>query len=100
MRFFARVQPVTGQQHQRQYEKTGHLSCAERMLTKNLEHIRKQSDARSKQDQTQQIEWRGLLLAIVRQMLVHEDEPDQTDGYIEKENYAPVKIHDDQSTGD
>ena len=70
------------------------------MLAEYLQHIRQQSDPRTEQDESDNIERRGPLFAVVRQMQINEDQTRDSNWNIKEENDAPLKIADDETSGD
>ena len=79
MRGFGCVQAVGGEQEQGQNEQADNFAGAQRMLAKNFENIREQRDTRAKEDETDDVERIGVLLAIVGQMAIDEVETDEAD---------------------
>src|SRR6202789_1264039 len=70
------------------------------MLAEYLQHVRQQCDSGTEEDESDNIEGMCLLFAVVGQMDVDEDQTCQSNGNIEEENEAPVKITDDEAPGD
>src|ERR1700685_1597851 len=69
------------------------------MFSEHLEHVGKQGDARAEEDEPNCVE--GMcLLAIVGQMEIDHNQPDQADRDVEEKDDAPVEIADDQTAGD
>ena len=70
------------------------------MFAEDLQNIGKQRDARAEEDEANMIEGMGVLFAKVRKMKIDENQPNHANRDIEEEDDTPVKVANDQSSGD
>ena len=70
------------------------------MFAEDLQHVGQQCDAGAEQDEADDIERPGALLAIVRQMQIDHQQTDQADRDVHEEDDSPVQVADDQAAGD
>jgi hypothetical protein len=94
------VKSIARQQEDGNRQKAQNFARGQRVFAKHLQHIGKQRHAGSKKHQPNHIERIGMFFAVVRQMQVDHAQTREANRNIKEEYEAPMKVADDEATGD
>src|ERR1700733_6460847 len=70
------------------------------MFAEDFQDVGQQGDSRTEEDEANDIERVSVLFAIVRQMEIDHQQTEDPDRYIHEEDQPPVKVSNDEPTGD